>query len=235
MLDKMILPVELIPEREAAPSGFRDIFRHSQPNVHHVYVALGENDSYSSAISMTEPDKHSAVSAPRGSDGQDITNESLAYQLGAYPGLQTYLRSNDSNPVCVALGENGHYFFHSENGASAWCLPQVIEEHIEPSNEDNPVEHLFLGKDDAYYARLSNGATRWNLRGSYGSLDTEVSHLTSQLVCLGMNPQDDRSCFMLTRDGGVRYNAGRAQFVDRGLTPQKFNTWVERFRSLRSG
>ena len=73
------------------------------------------------------------------------------------------------------------------------------------------------------------------MKGNYGSLDTEFSHLTSMLVCLGMNLQDDRSYFMLTRDGGVRWNAGRARLMDRGLKPQKFNTWVERFRSLRSG
>lgn len=184
---------------------------------------------------MIEPGERLAVNTLRGSDCHGIANATLAYRLGAYPGLQAYLRSNDSNPVCVALGENGHYFFHSEDGASAWCLPQEIEDHIEPDNDKNPVEHLFLGKDDAYYAELSNGATRWNLRGNYGSLDTEVSHLTSKMVCLGMNLQDDRCYFMLTRDGNVRYNAGRAQLVDRGLTPQKFNTWVERFRSLRSG
>lgn len=177
-----------------------------------------------SAISMTESDTHSAVSTPRVSNGHGIANANLAYRLDAYLGLQTYLRSNDSNPVCVALDEKGHYFFHSENGTSAWCLPQAIEDHIEPSSENNPVEHLFLGKDYAYYARINSGATRWNLRGNYGSLDTEVSHLTSKLVCLGMNLQDDRSYFMLTRDGGVRYNAGRAQIVDRGLTRQKFNT-----------
>lgn len=185
------------------------------------------------ALSTIEPGERSAVSTPGGSNGHDTANTTSAYRLGAYPGLQTYLRSNDSNPVCVALGENGHYFFHSEDGASAWCLPQEIEDHIEPGNGNNPVEHLFLGKDDAYCAELSNGATRWNLRGNYGSLDMEISHLTSKMVCLGMNLQDDRSYFMLTRDGGVRYNAGRAQLVDRGLTPQKFNTWIERFRSLR--
>jgi hypothetical protein len=187
-----------------------------------------------SAISMIEPGGLSAVSTPEGSDGHDSANAGLASRLSAYPGLETYLRSNDSNPVCVALGEDGNYFFRSEDGASAWCLPQPIEDDVEPDNDDNPVEHLYLGKDNAYYARLGDGATRWNMRGNYGSLDMEFSHLTSDLLCLGMNLEDDRSYFLLTRDG-VRYNAGRAQLVGRGLTPQTFNAWVERFRSLRSG
>ena len=182
-----------------------------------------------SAFSTIEPGGRSAVSTPRGSDVHDIANATPAYQLGAYPGLQKYLRSNDSNPVCVAVGENGHYFFRSENGASAWCLPQDVEDHIEPDNDDNPVEHLYLGKDDAYYAQLSDGSNRWDLRGNYGSLDSEVSHLTSKVMCLGMNLQDDRSYFMLTRDGNVQYNAGRAQLAGRGLTPQKFKAWVDRF------
>lgn len=55
------------------------------------------------------------------------------------------------------------YFFRSKDGTSAWCLPQSIEDDAEPDNDDNPVEHLFQGKDDAYYARLSNGTTSWNL------------------------------------------------------------------------
>jgi hypothetical protein len=50
-----------------------------------------------------------------------------------------------------------------------------------------------------------------------------------------MKIQDDRSHFMLTRDVSVRYDAGRAQLVGSGLTPQKLNMRVERFRSLRSG
>jgi len=46
MLDEMVLLIKLTFKSGAASSGSRNIFQHSQPYIHHTYVALGEDDCY---------------------------------------------------------------------------------------------------------------------------------------------------------------------------------------------
>lgn len=124
----------------------------------------------------------------------------------------------------MTLGENGHYFIRDEWGA-AWNLPDSISEHVNIDNDDDPVDRLFLGKDDAYLAQTRSGALRWNFRGNYGGLVKEIKYSTAGVRCLGMNLLDDRSYFLLFKDGRVACNPGRG----RGLTKKRFETWSARF------
>jgi hypothetical protein len=157
-----------------------------------------------------------------------IANIALAYSLSAYPDLDKHIRDNGtSGIVCLSLGEDGSYFFRNDGG-SAWKLPQSVTDHAGlRSKDDDPVEFLFLGKDDAYYAETRGGSTRWNFKGNYGSLNATIRHSTSGVRCLGMNLQDDRSYFLLFKDGDTQCNPGTS-----GLTQQSFSTWAARFRTL---
>ena len=152
----------------------------------------------------------------------------LSWKLrGPYPGLDEHFsKTPSSDPICVSLGENGHYFIHNEWGR-AWNLPDNIEKYVKSENDDNPVEKLWLGKDDAFVAQRRDASANWNLYGSYGSLDQKINYTDADIRCLGLNLEDDRSYFVMFKDLSMYCNGGRAQHLSAFV-----DDWLARFREM---
>jgi hypothetical protein len=132
----------------------------------------------------------------------------------------------------VSLGENGHYFMNDGWGR-AWNLPDSIKKHVNIDDDDDPVDKLWLGKDDSHIAEKRSGKCYWHLKGLYGSLDQSLKKKTAGIRCVALNLEDDRSYFILFKDFTRQYNAGRAQLSGRGLSEETFDTWFDRFKLLK--
>ncbi|KAI0485248.1 hypothetical protein GGR56DRAFT_617389 [Xylariaceae sp. FL0804] len=190
---------------------FRRTFEHRSRDIHHAYVALGEDNSYFLRYYNQRTREYRST-----------------WSLPAYPGLDRHLSENaQGDPLCVSLGEDGHYFMRGDRG-SAWNLPAQAEEFLESRPSDDPVVKLWLGKDDAYYAETRGGRAEWNMQGNYGSLAQELKYDNAGVRALGMNLQDNASYFVLFKDMRAQGNAGRVRNV---LTREDFMSWVNRLNN----
>jgi len=109
-------PSKLTVRREAATQFFKDDFyyRHA-PYVHHKYVAIGEDDlHYLRNVDQRDWQVFTSQYKTRWT-AMILLMRHPASHLNTYPGNTRYIRAHKQvEPICVSLGERGHYFIPVE-------------------------------------------------------------------------------------------------------------------------
>lgn len=146
----------------------------------------------------------------------------VATALGdTYRGLDRYLKKLKDFPEFVSLGTDGDYFCRSSEG-NAWCLADKAVEHIGlEDNPDDPVEKVWLGYDGTYISQRASGASRWSLKGHYGSLNNTIKYSDCKVAALGLNLENGLGYFLALEDGKVYCNPGGCE-----IEKNTFHNWV---------
>ncbi|KAE8138967.1 hypothetical protein BDV38DRAFT_281527 [Aspergillus pseudotamarii] len=124
-----------------------------------------------------------------------------------YPDLEGYLKQYRQYgcPKNVSLGNDGHYFAHTEWGRS-WSVPSDI---ATAAGDMSKVVQVWFGKDDAYIISMSNGRYIWDLRGHYSKLHDKLKSTKGlDIRAAALNLEAPECWALVLRNGTVMWCTG---------------------------